>query len=98
MTYGFRTWKADGTPMLTLDGSGGVYIGFIQHDPNAGGSNQYVFTNIGDLQLRVVQANGNRNYWRLGTVGGYPAIIIEEYESTTHYDYGGTLDLWVFGV
>lgn len=96
MSYGLQTWKADGTPLVTMDGSGGVFIGIIEHGD--GDPMSYVYTNLGGMSLRVVQASGNKNYWRIDTVGGYPAVIIEDYVSTTHYDYGGTLFLWVFGV
>ena len=98
MSYGLQTWQADGTPHLIMDGAGGVFIGTINHDPNIPDPTVYVFPNLGGLSLRVVQSGANKNYWHIGTSGGHPAVFIDEYTSTTHYDYGGTLFLWVFGV
>ncbi len=73
MTVGIKTYKADGTMVLTPDGAGGVFVEYLR--PTVGASYSKTYTGLTGLTIRVFQLYAGAHTWVVSTDGfGHPKI------------------------
>lgn len=92
MSIGITTYKANGTPMITPDGAGGIYVETWRQ--SAGQPAVRAYSGLRGMSLRVFQVMGGVFAWVVGQDGhGNPTITFSfEYKDA----YGGDLILLVF--
>lgn len=94
MTFGFRTFTATGSPILSEQSAGGVFIGYISH--GYADSNSYAYPALAGKTLRVLQMMGSAFIWSVSYAAGYPVIQISELTVNSTYSYSASLELLVF--
>lgn len=93
MSFGLTTWKADGTPVITAQGAGGVFIEFLQMVPGNAATTKYYYGIVG-MALRVFQVYAGSFTWNTGvTWDGIPYITINALPATYN---GGQISLLIF--
>ena len=76
MSFGLTTWKADGTPVITAQGAGGVYVELLSRAPGAGVLTKSYPGEVG-MQLRIYQVQAGAYTWVTGIGGdGIPYITL----------------------
>lgn len=95
MTFGFATWRADGTPIITPADAGGVFLDSIIREPSDG-SGTISFPTMNGRTLRVFQVARGCYTWATGVDGaGDPYLTL----SRTAVSYNDTrIILLVFAV
>jgi hypothetical protein len=80
MGIGLITWKADGTPVVTAQGGGGVFVEMLSASPGQGSFTKYYSNAIG-MVLRVYQVQAGAFTWSTGVDGwGVPYITLSQLE------------------
>ncbi len=75
MTFGLITFKSDGTPILTPDGAGGVYVETVIGTAGVGATRTY--TGLTGMSLRVFQVAAGSHSWATGVDGsGNPTLTL----------------------
>ena len=92
MSLGIATYKPNGTPMITPDGAGGIYVETWRQGPDQPAVR--VYYGLRGMSLRVFQVMGGVFAWVVGQdEQGNPTITFSfEYKDA----YGGDLILLVF--
>lgn len=93
MSIVLTTWKADGTPVITAQGAGGVYVELLGRAPGQGALTKSYPKEVG-MQLRVYQVLAGAYKWVTG-VGGdnIPYITLTPLPAT---NLDGPTSLMVF--
>lgn len=91
---GLHTWKADGTPVITPLGEGGVFVQEVYRP--VGDSITITYPQLNGLQLRVYQVLAGSYTWATGTDGsGNPTLTLTALPATLN---GGAIRLLVFAI
>lgn len=82
MTFGFRTWRADGTPIITPNDAGGVFADMVVRQPEEG-SGSITYTELNGQHLRVFQVYPGAFTWTTGVdAAGNPFIYFTRNTAT----------------
>lgn len=93
MSFGLTTWKADGTPVITPQGAGGVYVETLVREQGAGAIT-VTYPSLAGMSLRVFQVSAGSYTWSIGIgAGSIPYITLAPLPATFN---GGPLYLMVF--
>lgn len=95
MTFGMRTWRADGTPIVTEDDAGGLFVEKVLR-ARANGSGTVSYPQLNGFALRVMQIIPGCFSWAVGVDGaGNPYVTFTLLPQTVNE--GNTL-LIVFAI